>query len=82
MSERKESKDTVMYSATADDFDSIETTLQNLLTEAENNCYGRDAEVEFKYLNHTITHNPYDNRFLVTLMVEEIVFRDYEFWDE
>lgn len=76
------SKDIVMYSATADDFDSVETTLQNLLAEAENNCYGRDFETSFKYLNHTITHNPYDNRFLVVLVVEEITQVEREYWDE
>ena len=75
-------KDTVMYSATADDFDSVETTLQNLLAEAENNCYSRDLETKFKYLNHTITHNPYDNRFLVILVVEEITYCENEYWDE
>ena len=44
------SKAIVTYSATADDFDSVETTLQNLLAEAENNCYRRDFETSFKYL--------------------------------
>ena len=76
------SKNIVMYSATADDFDGVETTLQNLLAEAENNCYGRDFETSFKYLNHTITHNPYDNRFLVVLMVEETTQVEREYWDE
>ncbi len=76
------SKNIVMYSATADDFDSVETTLQNLLAEAENNCYGRDFETSFKYLNHTITHNPYDNRFLVVLMAEETTQVEREYWDE
>ena len=76
------SKNIVMYSATADDFDGVETTLQNLLAEAENNCYGRDFETSFKYLNHTITHNPYDNRFLVVLVVEENTHVEREYWDE
>ena len=76
------SKGITMYSAYADDFDSVETTLQNLLAEAENNCYGRDFDTKFKYLNHTITHNPYDNRFLVVLVVEETTYRDSEYWDE
>lgn len=76
------SKNIVMYSATADDFDGVETTLQNLLAEAENNCYSRDFETSFKYLNHTITHNPYDNRFLVILVGEEITNIEREYWDE
>ena len=76
------SKNTVMYSATADDFDSIENTFQNLLAEAENNCYHRDFETSFKYLNHTITHNPYDNRFLVVLVVEETTHVEREYWEE
>lgn len=66
----------------ADDFDSIETTLNSLLSEADSNCYRRDFETKFKYLNHTITHNPYDNRFLVILVVEETTYRDTEYWDE
>ena len=76
------SKAIVTYSATADDFDSVETTLQNLLAEAENNCYRRDFETSFKYLNHTITHNPYDNRFLVVLVVEEDTHVEREYWEE
>lgn len=76
------SKDIVMYSATADDFDSVETTLQNLLAEAENDCYGRDFETHIKYLNHTVTGNPYDNRYLVLLVVEEITYGQTEHWDE
>lgn len=76
------SKDIVTYSAIADDFDSIETTLNSLLSEADSNCYRRDFETKFKYLNHTITHNPYDNRFLVILVVEETTYRDTEYWDE
>lgn len=74
------SKVILTYSATADDFDSVETTLQNLLAEAENNCYSRDFETSFKYLNHTITHNPYDNRFLVVLVVEETTQVEREYW--
>lgn len=76
------SKDIVMYSATADDFDSVETTLQNLLAEAENNCYSRDFETHVKYLNHTVTGNPHDNRYLVLLVVEEITCGQTEHWDE
>lgn len=76
------SKNIVMHSATTDDFDGVETTLQNLLAEAENNCYRRDFKTEFKYLNHTITHNPYDNHFLVILVGEEITNIEREYWDE
>lgn len=72
----------VTYSATADDFDSIENTFQNLLAEAEGVCYRSDFKTEFKYLNHTITHNPYDNRFLVILVGEEITNIEREYWDE
>ena len=76
------SKNITMYSATADDFDSVETTFQNLLAEAESVCYRRDFKTEFKYLNHTITHNPYDNRFLVILVGEEITNIEREYWEE
>lgn len=75
-------KDIVTYSATADDFDSIENTFQNLLAKAEGVCYRGDFKTKFEYLNHTITHNPYDNRFLVILVGEEITNIEREYWDE
>lgn len=75
-------KETVTYSATADDFDSIETSLNSLLSAAESSCYSSDFETKLKYLNHTITHNPYDNRFLVILVVEETTYREHGYWDE
>ena len=72
----KYSTEAMTFSAIADDFDDIEATLEGLLNDAEGYCYRRDLTTEFKYLNHTVTANPSDTRFLVILVVELKYFLD------